>query len=242
MLRAVDVAATPASAAQRGPAPVAVVIDVLRATSTIVTALQNGAAAVVPVREQEEAIAVMHRLGRERALLCGERDSRLIAGFDLDNSPASFAPGVVAGKTIILTTTNGTRALIEAANAKSIVYCGALLNRTAIATVLEASDADKALLVCAGDHGALSFEDFFCAGAIVAQLERAIKGLAISDSARAAAVVYGAYAKRVTTAIASGRHAKHLIGLGFADDVAACSRIDVSSCIPRYADGVINAV
>ena len=176
MLRAVDVAITPAAAALRAPAPLSVVIDVLRATSTIVTSLENGAASVVPVREQEEAITIMRRLGRDRSLLCGERDSQLIAGFDLDNSPASYKPDIVAGKTVILTTTNGTRALIEAANAKGVVFCGALLNRAAVAAALEATEGDEALLICAGDEGALSFEDFICAGAIVAQLEENRQG------------------------------------------------------------------
>ena len=97
MIRSLDVAATPAFAASRPPAGTVVVIDVLRATSTIVAALENGAAAVLPVRETDEAIAMMRRIGRERVLLCGERDLRPIPGFDLDNSPASYVPERVAG-------------------------------------------------------------------------------------------------------------------------------------------------
>ena len=128
MIHALDVAATPAAAAQRGPAGISVVIDVLRATSSIVTALDNGAAAIVPVREADEAIAVMRRMGRERVLLCGERKSRLIEGFDLDNSPASYTAERVSGKTLVFTTTNGTRALLEAAHTGTTVYCAALLN------------------------------------------------------------------------------------------------------------------
>ncbi len=240
MIAALDVAAVPALASTRAPSATVVVIDVLRATSSIVTALDNGAAGIAPVRDADEAIVVARRLGRERALLCGERDSRLIAGFDLDNSPASYTRARVAGKTLVFTTTNGTRALIEAARGNSTVYCAALLNRAAIVERL-ADAAGDARLLCAGSEGALSFEDMLCAGAIVEALARRDRHLAISDAARVAATVYGANAKRLTTAIASGTHARALVAAGFAADVAACAKIDVSRCVPRYADGVIAA-
>ena len=238
MIATLDVAAAPAFSSTRAPAATFVVIDVLRATSSIVTALDNGAAGVVPVREADEAIVVMRRLGRERALLCGERESRLIAGFDLDNSPASYTRERVEGKTLVLTTTNGTRALIEAARGNGTVYCAALLNRAAIVERLAAAEGDARLL-CAGSEGALSFEDTLCAGAIVDALVRHDKHLALTDAARAAATVYTANAKRLTTAIASGTHARALVAKGFAADVASCAKIDVSRCVPLYADGVI---
>jgi 2-phosphosulfolactate phosphatase len=239
MLRAVDVALTPALVAARPPAGAAVVIDVLRATSTIATALDHGAAAVVPVRDPDEAIAVMRRLGRERVLLCGERSSRLIAGFDLDNSPASYAPAVVTGKTLVFTTTNGTRALIEAAHDTPIVLCGALVNRAAVARALLAAPADDALLVCAGDEGALSFEDALGAGAIVSALYAAHREIERSDAARAAMALFDAHAQRLTTALASGTHARTLIDAGFAADVATCAKLDAIDLVPVYADGMI---
>ncbi len=226
-------------ASARAPVATVAVIDVLRATSTIVTALGNGAAGIVPVREPEEAVVVMRRLGRDRTLLCGERDSVLIAGFDLDNSPSSYTRERIEGKTLILTTTNGTRALLEAARGNPTVYCAALLNRAAIVDRLAAAEGDARLL-CAGSQGELSFEDTLCAGAIVDALLRLDKRLAISDSARAAATLYTANAKRLTTAIASGTHARALTEKGFAADVAACAKIDASDCVPRYADGVVS--
>jgi 2-phosphosulfolactate phosphatase len=239
MIRSLDVASTPASVSSRAPAATVVVIDVLRATSTIVTALENGAAAIVPVREADEAIVVMRRLGRERSLLCGERESRLIAGFDLDNSPASYTRERIDGKTLVLTTTNGTRALLEAARGNAVVYCAALLNREAIVEQLLTAEGEARLL-CAGNEGSLSFEDTLCAGAIVDALMRRSKTLAVSDAARSAATVFNANAKRLTTAIASGTHAVALVNKGFAADVAACARLDVSRCVPLYADGMIS--
>ncbi len=238
MIATLDVAAAPAYVSARIPAATVVVIDVLRATSSIVTALENGASGVVPVREADEAIVVMRRLGRDRALLAGERESRLIAGFDLDNSPASFTRERVEGKTLVLTTTNGTRALIEAAHGSGTVYCAALLNRAAIVDRLAAAEGDARLL-CAGNAGALSFEDLLCAGAIVDALVRHNKQLEISDAARAAATVFTANARRLTTALASGTHARALVEKGFAADVASCAKIDVSACVPLYADGLI---
>jgi 2-phosphosulfolactate phosphatase len=240
MIRALDVAETPASATSRAQVPIVVVIDVLRATSSIVAALDNGAAAIVPVREVDEAIAVMRRIGRERVLLCGERESRLIEGFDLDNSPASFARDRVAGRTLVLTTTNGTRALTEAAWGNATVYCAALLNRDAIVDRL-AQSTDAVRLLCAGDRGEPSFEDLLCAGAIADALMRRDKNLDVTDSARAAATVFAANAKRLTTAIASGTHARLLAANGFAADVASCAKIDVSRCVPLYADGIVAA-
>jgi 2-phosphosulfolactate phosphatase len=238
MIVSLDVAAAPAYTAARAPASVVVVLDVLRATSSIVTALDNGAAGMIPVREADEAIAVMRRIGRERVLLCGERDSTLIQGFDLDNSPASYTRERVAGKTLVFTTTNGTRALTEAAHAATTIYCASLLNRKAIVQRLIAAGGDTRLL-CSGDRGALSFEDMLGAGAIVEALVAHDRRLAITDAARVAATVFAANAKRLTTAIASGTHARTLIAAGFARDVATCARIDVSDCVPLYADGVI---
>jgi 2-phosphosulfolactate phosphatase len=240
VIRSLDVAATPAAAAARPPAAIAVVIDVLRATSTIVTALENGAAGIVPVRETDEAILVMKRLGRDRVLLCGERKSRLIEGFDLDNSPASYARERVSGKTLVLTTTNGTRALVEAARDGATVYCAALLNRNAIVERLAASEGE-ARLHCAGSEGTPSFEDLLCAGAIADALLHLDRTIAISDAALVARTIYTANAKRLTTAIAGGTHARALIADGFAADVAACARLDTSGCVPLYTDGVIAA-
>jgi 2-phosphosulfolactate phosphatase len=239
MIEALDVALTPAAAAARQPPPLAIVIDVLRATSTIVTALEHGAAAVVPVQEPEEALSYQRRLGRERTRLGGERETKVIPGFDLDNSPASYSSEAVNGKTIIFTTTNGTRALLEAARGTSEVLCAALLNRAAIAMAVAARDDEEALLVCAGSEGAVAFEDVLCAGAIVDALQQLERHLLITDAARIALTVWQAYGSRITTAMASSAHAKALVRAGLSADVAACARLDALTTVPRFADGLI---
>jgi 2-phosphosulfolactate phosphatase len=237
----VDVAVTPSLATARERTALAVVIDVLRATSTIVTALENGAAGIIPVRHQDDAIAVARRVGRDRSLLCGERESRLIAGFDLDNSPRSYTRAAVAGKTVVLTTTNGTRALTEAASRKTQVICGALINRERVAAAVAAHGGEDALLVCSGSEGEFSFEDFVCAGAIVDRVHQIDRDIVLGDAARCAMLLYVAIAKKLTTAIAGGEHARRLVALGFGDDIAYCARVDVFDVLPVYADGIISA-
>ena len=163
------------------------VIDVLRATTTIAVALANGAAGVIAVAEPEDAIALGNRLGRERVLLCGERESLRIEGFDLDNSPASFSAHVVAGKTLVMTTTNGTRALRAVAAAAS-VRAAALVNRSAVADALAQEDGDV-VIVCAGEANGFALEDALGAGALVDALLMQIGTVELTDGARAAALL-----------------------------------------------------
>jgi 2-phosphosulfolactate phosphatase len=240
MIVRVNVAVTPSAVAIGLRGFAIVVIDVLRATTTITRALENGAQSVIPCLEPEDAIAVRNRVGRDRVLLGGERDSRKINGFDLDNSPASYDAAIVTAKTVAFTTTNGTRALQRVGHAgASAVYCGSLNNRFAIVTALGAVDAREALLVCAGQDGEFSFEDFFCAGAIASSCSERFPNIALSDAALAAAVTYRNGADRIADAIASGEHAQSLAALGFRDDIVDAARLDISSVVPVYRDGEI---
>jgi 2-phosphosulfolactate phosphatase len=215
------------------------VVDVLRATTTIATALANGAAGVIPVAEPEDAIALGHRLGRDRVLFCGERDSVGIEGFDLDNSPASFTPGAVAGKTLVMTTSNGTRALRGVAGAAS-VRAAALVNRDAVAAALAEESGDVAI-VCAGEAHGFALEDAIGAGALVDALLARDRDVELLDGARAAALLYRAVAARLPEAVASADHAQALAEKGFAADVARSAELDVLQIAPALRDGVIVA-
>jgi 2-phosphosulfolactate phosphatase len=239
LIERIDVAITPAAATTSLRDVAIIIIDVLRATTTIVRAFEAGALAIVPCLEPDEAIAVRNRIGRDRVLLAGERNAHRIPGFDLDNSPASFTPDVVGGKTIAFTTTNGTRALQRLGHAGApAVLCAALTNRQAIVDALRTIDAREALLVCAGTEGAFSLEDFLCAGAIA--VAYAHDGdAALSDAARAAALTYQACAGQLTNAVASSEHAQRLAAEGFRDDILAAAQLDVSAITPGYRDGEI---
>jgi 2-phosphosulfolactate phosphatase len=213
------------------------VVDVLRASTTIAVALANGAAGVIPVAEPGDAIALGHRLGRDRVLFCGERESVLIEGFDLDNSPASFVPDLVAGKTLIMTTTNGTRALRAVATAAS-VRTAALVNRTAVADALAHEDGPIAI-VCAGDADGFALEDALGAGALVDTLLTLISDVELRDGARAAALLYRCVAGRLADAVASSDHAQALSRKGFARDVTRCAALDTSPVVPTLRDGIL---
>ncbi|MEA2786937.1 MAG: 2-phosphosulfolactate phosphatase [Candidatus Eremiobacteraeota bacterium] len=215
------------------------VVDVLRATTTIAVALANGAAGVITVAEPEDAIALGNRLGRDRVLFCGERESQRIDGFDLDNSPASFTAQVVAGKTLVMTTTNGTRALRAAAVATS-VRAAALVNRSAVADALAQEDGDI-VIVCAGEANGFALEDALGAGALVDALLMQIGTVELTDGARAAALLYRAVAGRLADAVASADHAQVLAHKGFGGDVTRCAALDALDVVPTLRDGVLIA-
>jgi 2-phosphosulfolactate phosphatase len=214
-----------------------VVVDVLRATTTIATALTNGAAGVIPVLTSEDALPIARRLGRDRILLCGERDAVLIPGFDLDNSPASYRAESVAGKTLIFTTTNGTRAFRATASAAS-VRAAALVNRTAVAEALLAESGDIAIL-CAGTQDRFAFEDALGAGALADALLRDDAELELDDASRAAALLYRSVEDRLADAVASSDHALELARKGFAEDLTRCAALDTLRIVPTLRDGVL---
>lgn len=141
-----------------------VVIDVLRATSTILEALVNGARDVLPVESVEQAVRKAQELGREQVILCGERDVERVEGFDLGNSPLEYVPERVRGKTLVLTTTNGTRAILLGAGGTDCLIAS-FLNATATAERVVRSATDV-LILCAGREGRFSLEDAVCAGVI----------------------------------------------------------------------------
>lgn len=217
---------------------IAVVIDVLRASTTIATALAHGAAAVRPVAGIEEARGLAAVLGAG-TLLGGERGGVRIPGFDLGNSPLEYTPDRVAGKTIVITTTNGTAALHACREAREILV-GALVNRTAVADEVRrlAGDSVPVHLVCAGTDGEITAEDVLAAGAI---LDAAAAGSveALDESAREAV----AFFRRVAAAfdVQSGLVAEfrrspgglNLVDLGMEADLPVAAAIDSLAVVPR---------
>jgi 2-phosphosulfolactate phosphatase len=227
---------TPAGAAEAVRGTNAVVIDVLRATSVIATALAAGAAGIIPVATPEDAIGVARRLGRDRVLLSGERESRLIEGFDLDNSPAAYSADVVGGKTIVFATTNGSRALAGIVGALS-VRTSALVDRAAVALSLNESEGDVTV-VCAGLRGSFAFEDAVGAGALVDALVP-LGTWDLSDGAIAAALLFRKVQYRLAEALASAEHGRRLAEIGFADDLERCAALDQLPVAPIMRDGVL---
>ncbi len=215
----------------------AVVVDVLRASSTVVAACAAGCRRVIPVADAEAARSRAARLTGDRALLAGERAGEPIAGFDLGNSPLEYTVERVGGRTIILTTTNGTGAMLAASGAAAAAVA-ALINVEAAARWALAQERDLTVL-CAGEAGAFSLEDAVCAGVLVGRVRAAAPGLELSDAALAAVRLGEHYEARLERLGEDSRWARHLKDRGRAADVEACLRLGKTAVVPRFDAGSI---
>jgi 2-phosphosulfolactate phosphatase len=214
---------------------VCVVFDVLRATSTMITALGNGATAIAPVAEIAEALELRQR--RPEILLAGERDGVRIQGplsggvpFDLGNSPREFTPAKVGGRTIAMTTTNGTRALRACAQAAAALL-GSFLNLRATAEFIRQEHPPHLLLVCSGTLDQAAYEDALGAGALCEIVWPDYEGGAISDSAHIARRLYRLEQKDLLAAVAHSRNGRRLMA-------HPELRADVPFCVQRDLFGL----
>ncbi len=214
-----------------------VVIDVLRASSTIVTALVNGARAVIPVAELGDAGRLAGAMDSDVVLLGGERHGTALPGYGAGNSPLEYTVEVVSGKTIVLTTTNGTAAIAAAKNAEATAV-GCFLNASAAAGfVARAFAAEKPVtLLCAGSDGQVALEDALCAGLLLHKVVPPSAASALGDSAKIAYALYRGSKDSLPRALVGASHTRTLIALGFGDDVAYCSRIDAMDALPVMRD------
>lgn len=215
-----------------------VVIDVLRASSTIVAAIENGAERIIPIADVETASRLVRPAERDKKLLAGERKCLPVPGFDLSNSPGEFTPARVRGKTIVLTTSNGTRAIAAAAKAGRIVIC-ALTNLHAVASALRGEP--ELVVLCCGSEGSIAAEDLLCGGMLLKSLEPAASPESFSDAARVARVVAEQFGSNAEAFVRSSDHGRKLVALGFESDVVFCSRVGASSSVPEVREGVIVA-
>jgi 2-phosphosulfolactate phosphatase len=200
----------------------AVIVDVLRATTTLTTALENGAAGVLPAAGPEEAFAL--RRSHPAALVCGERDGRKVPGFDLGNSPFEYGPGTVAGRTLVFASTNGSGAMRRARGARRRVLA-AFVNASAVVTAL--ATERRIVIVCAGKLGRFSLEDAALAGWLCARLAEGGAELS-GGAARLALTLAPRDAAGVRVLVQGSSHGRYLRTLGppYAADVEYCGRID----------------
>lgn len=237
MSRCVQVHSLPERVQQRElRGAIAVVIDVLRASTTIVHALDAGAKSVIPCRSPNDARALAAGLANEQVLLGGERRGVLIEGFDLDNSPLRYTPDAVDGKTIVFTTTNGTRALMQCESAERVLI-GAFVNLNALIGSL-ANNARSVHLVCAGTHGEISSEDILCAGAIALGIRSADAEIELAG--RSTAPAMADYQTRshsrhsLYEAVCASPGGRDLLALGFERDVRRAVEWDLFDLVPEY--------
>ena len=221
---------------------VAIVVDVVRATTTMVEAMASGARGIIPTLSVEEALELGNTLGREDTILCGERGGLMVNGFDLGNSPRDFVAEKVGGKRLIMSTTNGTRAF-RAVEGARVVLAGAFVNLAAVArAALQEvhAGADGLVVVCAGKEERFGLDDALCAGELIKLVEREWDGeLVAGDGARAAQVL----AERFTVGaefLASTAAGQALVDVDLARDLEDCARVDARQVVPEMTDRQIH--
>ncbi len=216
----------------------AVIIDVLRATTTITTALHNGAAGLIPVADMDEVNKIAQNLDSSQYLLCGEKNGVKIEGYHLGNSPLEYTPDAIEGKTLIFKTSNGTQAIARAGKAKEILI-GSFLNINAVVEALREKERDI-VLICAGWRGRLAIEDMLCAGQIVHRLYDGQLPERTLDGAKVAFSLYEKYADRIESVISASNHAVRLQEKVNGDDVSYSCQLNSINILPVLNDRIIN--
>jgi len=213
-----------------------VVIDALRATTTVITALANGAKAVIPAATSEEAVRLASNLEKDGVLLAGERKSLKIEGFALGNSPREMTPEAVAGQTIVLATTNGTPALVAAQGGEPVLV-GAPVNFKALAARVRAALVQRGdlVIICAGREKQFALEDAYTAGRVIKAARKGIRKLRLNDAAHVAVGLTEQFAGW-TQALEGSEAARQLAEVDLAADVSFAAKADRFGVVPTYAN------
>jgi 2-phosphosulfolactate phosphatase len=213
----------------------AAVVDVLRATSVIPAALAAGASQVVPAGSVDEALAVHASLGRDSSLLCGERQGKMIPGFDLGNSPCEYSADRVRGKALVYLSTNGAPAVLRAQVAALLVTASFVNAGAAVAALCEGPG--DVTLVASGNEGRASLEDAACCGFLADRLREADPGFVPDDGAVMAGEIWRSWKGNLRGLLAASSHGAYLVTLGFALDLDYCARVDTVPLVPVFREG-----
>lgn len=216
---------------------VVAVIDVLRASTTIAVALANGARAVIPFDSSEEVIQRSKQFDRGDVKLAGERKMLPIAGFDLGNSPLEFTAESVEGKTVLMTTTNGTGALTMVQGARDVVV-GSYVNLSAVVAMLRSAlrGGSDVTIICAGRERQFSLEDAACAGRYARLITRGVEGAEQNDAALACTMIDKRYGDNLAQLFSASTHGRALAEAGFSEDLLVCAAVDSYPVVPIYQD------
>jgi len=221
---------------------VVAVIDVLRATTTIAAALFAGARTVIPFLQTEHAVRAARDYERGTVMLAGERQMRAIPGFDLGNSPLEFTAARVANQTVLLTTTNGTKALLACENAKTVLvasYANFTVTLERLQVALEAGD--DVAIVCASHEGMPCLEDAGCAGRFAGALEAANDALIVNDAAQLCGLLSLQYGDDIVRLFGAAAHGRALHKAGFKNDLYACATVDLYPVLAEFGNRAIVA-
>ena len=209
------------------------VIDVLRASTSIAAAVANGARAVIPLESSDDVVARAKAFARGEVRLAGERKMLAIPGFDLGNSPREFTSEAVAGKTVLICTTNGTGALTSVQGARDVVVAS-YVNFSAVLALLRTAvrGGVDATIVCAGRGRQFSLEDAACAGRFVHQVTRRLASVELNDAAVAASLIDRKYGENLMRLFLESAHGRALRDAGFGDDLPVCGSVDAFPVVP----------
>ena len=216
---------------------VVLVIDVLRASTTVAVALSHGAKAVIPFESSDEVVARAKQFEREDVLLAGERRMHTISGFDLGNSPREYTREMVEGKTVLLTTTNGTVVLAGLQGARDVVVA-CYVNYSAVSAMIRAAarGASDVSIVCAGRDRQFALEDAACAGRFTRGVTRRLANVRLNDAAQACSLLDRRYGDRLDRLLEDSEHGRALAEAGYGEDLAVCAAVDSHPVIPIYQD------
>lgn len=217
-----------------------VVIDVLRASTTIITALANLAKEVIPVATVEFAVKVSGGMFGGHTLLGGERNTKKIEGFALGNSPAEYSKEAVEGKTIVYYTTNGTKAITKAKFSTNLFICS-FINLAAVAKHL-AKLNENIEIMCAGNNNLFSLEDSVCAGKLVENIIKTAPEYHLSDSAKSTLALNKEFGDDIFKLLNDCEHGRKLKENGFEEDLEFCSKLNLTDIIPFYKNNVLKAL
>lgn len=220
-----------------------IMIDVLRASTTICAALTNGAKEIVPTDSYEKAVKIYSSLSKEFRFIGGEKNGLKPENFDAGNSPLEYTKDAIEKKNLIFCTTNGTKLFQKAKQAK-IRLVGGFVNISAVIDRIEKSyidDAESAQItvLCAGTNGRLSYEDTLCAGAYIDRFKRAYGEVELTDSADAAKNLYNLHSADLPQFIKTREHACLLQELGFEKDIEEALSVDKYPVAPEIDGGII---
>jgi 2-phosphosulfolactate phosphatase len=215
-----------------------VVLDVLRAGTSIAVALSNGARQIIPVNNVENAVRIASGMSAEVTLKAGERYAKMIEGFQFGNSPLEFTPTTVGGKTIIFLTTNGTTAVVKGRHARNLVM-GAFVNLGRMVDFLAGLREDFTV-ICAGKENSFSMEDAVCAGRLLNRLS-AVSDIEFSydDSAVAAMSLDKVHGKATLKMLKNSDHGRYLTSIGYGADLKVCAAVDTVPVLPRLEGTVL---
>ncbi len=215
---------------------IAVVIDMFRATSVIVTALNNGCEEVIPFLTIEETLESSEELNREEYILGGERRAVKIDGFDLSNSPLEYTKEVVENKKVLITTTNGTRTLTKSNSAKRIIIA-AMINAKAVADKLLEINEDV-VIINAGTNGNFSMDDYICSGYIINEMLKVDNNIELTDISKTANMIYENN-RDIISYVKEATHYSVMKSLELDNDIEYCMKKSIVNNVPEYKDGKI---